>query len=195
MPARKLYDHVALKQEYVQGTMTMTDLARTRGVRSVSTLSRRAKREGWDRLRTEFQRQVDNKSLEKVADRRAEKIADIHMDSLAVIHAGILKLAEDMTAREPVMDGERVLRDRGEIVYRPAVRYTPRDLATLIDKFLVLTGQPNDVREERHLGIQIDAEADRGTLEGLLGRLRPRAALARGGGEPEESDPSRTRPN
>ena len=177
MPAPRIYDYRPVKEEFVQSDTTLSDLARKYGIRSISTLTRRAKAEGWERLRAEFRRQLENKSLEAVAEKRAQKIADIHMDSLNVIHLGILKLGEDMQAVEPVMEDGRVLRDKGgDIVYRPAVRYTPRDLATLVEKFLVLTGQPSDVKEERHLGIGISAETDQERLAELLAALRSRAA-------------------
>jgi len=179
MPAPRVYDFIPIKEKYIQGDQTLSDLAREFGIKSASTLTRRARAEGWEVRRNEFRRQVDDKSLEVVADRRAKKIADIHMDALEVIHAGILKVAEDMQAREPVMDGGMVLRDaRGEIVYRPTVRYNPRDLAILIEKVLVLTGQPSDINENRNLGINLSAATDGDALRELLNAIRPRAALA-----------------
>lgn len=189
MPAPRVYDYRVIYEEYVQGDMTLSDLARKHGVKSASTLTRRAKTEGWEARRNEFRRQVDNKSLEAVADKRAKKIADIHMDTLDVIHAGILKVAEDMQAREPVMVNGDVLRDpQGNIVWRPLTRYSPRDLAILIEKVLVLTGQPSDINEERHLGINLSAATDGDALRELLATLRPQAALAPGGSGASGSD-------
>jgi hypothetical protein len=185
MPAPRVYDYRPIRERFIQGDETLSDLARAFGIKAASTLTRRARTENWEARRQEFRRQVDNKSLEAVADKRAQKISDIHMDTLEVIHAGILKLAEDMQAREPVMDGGQVLRDaNGEPVFKPAVRYSPRDLATLIDKFLLLTGQPNERTEERHLGINVLTNADEGTLREFLDAIRPQAALAGGGRDP-----------
>lgn len=179
MPAPRVYDYKIIYDEYMQGDDTLSDLARKYGIKSISTLTRRARAEGWEAKRQDFRRQVDNKSLEAVADKRAKKIVDIHMDALEVIHAGILKVAADMDAREPVMDGGQVLRDvRGEIVYKPMTRYNPRDLAILIEKVLVLTGQPADINENRNLGINISAATDGDALRELLTAIRPRAALA-----------------
>lgn len=179
MPAPRVYDYVPIKERYIQGNDTLSDLARQFSIKSPSTLTRRAHSEGWERLRSEFRRQLDNKSLEAVAEKRAQKIADIHMDALEVIHAGILKVAEDMNAKEPVFESGQVLRDQnGDIVYRPMTRYNPRDLAILIEKVLVLTGQPSDVTEERHLGLNFNATTDGDVLRDLLSALRPRAALA-----------------
>jgi transposase-like protein len=184
VPAPRVYDYRVIYEEYVQGDMTLSDLARKHGIKSASTLTRRARAEGWEARRAEFRRQVDNKSLEAVADKRARKISDIHMDALEVIHAGVLKVAADMDAREPVMDGGVVLRDAsGEIIWRPLTRYNPRDLATLIEKLLVLTGQPSDISENRQLGVQLNAATDGDALRELLNTLRPQAALAAGGGE------------
>lgn len=179
MPAPRVYDYRPIKEEFIQGDSTLSDLARKYGIKSPSTLTRRAAKEGWEARRQEFQRQVGNKTLEAVADKRARKIADIHMDALEVIHAGILKVAEDMQAREPVMEAGQVLRDnQGEIVYRPLTRYNPRDLAILIEKVLVLTGQPSDINEERHLGINLSAATDGDALRELLNAIRPQAALS-----------------
>jgi transposase-like protein len=179
MPAPRTYDYKPIYERYVQGDQTLSDLAREFGIKSPSTLTRRAAKEGWEARRQEFRRQVDNKSLEAVADKRAAKIADIHMDALEVIHAGILKVAEDMQAKEPVMDGGQVLRDpAGNVVYRALTRYNPRDLAILIEKVLVLTGQPSDINENRQLGINLNAATDGDALRELLNAIRPRAALA-----------------
>jgi transposase-like protein len=194
VPAPRVYTYGPIKEEYVQGDITLSDLARKHGIKSHSTLSRRAKAEGWERRRAEFRRQLDNKSLEVVAERRAKKIADIQMDALEVIHAGILKVAEDMAAREPVMDNGQVLRDRdGEIVWRPATRYNPRDLAVLIEKYMTFIGQPSEITENRHLGLTFSGETHPDDLRNLLDRLRPRAALAGAGAGAEGPDPSRTR--
>jgi len=179
VPAPRVYDYKTIYDEFVQGDATLSDLARKHGIKATSTLTRRARAEGWEHRREEFRRQLDNKTLEQVADKRAKKLADIHLDALEVIHAGILKVAADMDAREPVMDGGQVLRDaRGEIVWRPLVRYNPRDLATLIEKLLVLTGQPSDINENRTLGINLSAATDGDALRELLTSIRPRAALA-----------------
>jgi hypothetical protein len=195
MPAPRVYDYVPIKERFIQGNETLSDLAREFNIKSPSTLTRRARAEGWEVKRQEFRRQVDNKSLEAVADKRAKKIADIHMDTLEVIHAGILKVAEDMSAREPVMDGGQVLRDRnGEVVYRPVTRYSPRDLAILIEKVLVLTGQPSDINENRNLGINLSAATDGDALRELLNALRPRAALAGPGAGAPGPDTSLSRP-
>lgn len=196
MPAPRVYDYRPIKQEYIQSEAepSLSDLARKYNISATSTLTRRASKEGWKRQREEFRRQVDNKSLEAVADRRAQKIADIHMDALEVIHAGILKVAEDMQAKEPVMDGGQVLRDsRGEIVYRPMTRYNPRDLAILIEKVLVLTGQPSDINENRNLGINISAASDGDVLRDLLAAIRPRAALSGSGSAAAGPDTSLSR--
>lgn len=191
MPAPRVYDYVPIRERFIQGNETLSDLAREFGIKSASTLTRRARAENWEARRAEFRRQVDNKSLEAVADKRAQKIADIHMDALEVIHAGILKVAQDMEAREPVMENGSVLRDtQGEIVYRPLTRYNPRDLAILIEKVLVLTGQPSDINESRQLGINLSAATDGDALRELLNAIRPRASLAGSGSSGSGSNPS-----
>ena len=190
------YDYIELRTQYVRGDMSIRELCRLNGVRSWSTVNERARREDWEGLRNSFRRQVENKSIEALAEKAARKIAQIRLDALEVIHAGILKLATDMDATEPVMDGGKVLRDdAGDIVWRPRVRYGPRDLAILIEKYQSLTGQPQTIGEERHLGMSLSAEADHETLRDVLSLIRPRAAIAESSGEPETGNPSRTRPH
>jgi len=91
-------DYISLKNQYVQGVMSIRELCRQNNITTWSPVNVRANREGWEALRAEFNRQVENKSLEHLAQKRAQKIAEIQLDSLEVIHAGILKMAEDMDA-------------------------------------------------------------------------------------------------
>lgn len=176
------YDYISLKNQYVQGTMSIRELCRMNDIPTWSTVSAVAKREDWDSRRAEFQRQVDNKSLEALAQKRASKLAAIESDLLEVVHAGILKMAEDMDAREPVMDGNSVLRDaEGNIVWRPVQRFGPNQLQTLVQQYLAVTGKPSQVTENRNLNANLDADLSADDMRALLAAIRPRPAL--GGAE------------
>ncbi len=130
----RIYDYISLRAQYVQTDVSLRELCRNNGIKSWSSVNDIKNREEWDRLRAEFRRQVENKSLEHLATKRANKIAEIQVDALEVIHAGILKMAEDMDATEEVeVNGRRVV--------RKLVVFGPRELATLIDKFQSLIGQ------------------------------------------------------
>ena len=190
------YDYISLKNQYVQGSMSIRELCRMNEIPTWSTVSARANREGWDALRAEFQRQVEGKSLEVLATKRANKVALIENDLLEVVHAGILKMAEDMDAREPVMDGTAVLRDdEGNIVWRPVQRFGPNQLQTLVQQYLAITGKPSTVTENRNLNANLNAEMDQTDLRALLAAIRPRAALAGAGEADRAGDPPGTRTN
>lgn len=190
------YDYISLKNQYVQGDVSIRELCRQNDIPSWSTVAAKVKKEDWDGLRAEFRRQVQHRSIEALADKRASKVIEIENDLLEVVHAGILKMAEDMDAREPVMDGNTVLRDdAGAIVYRPVQRFGPVQLQTLVAQYLAITGKPTQVTETRNLNANLSAEMEPHDLRDLLARVRPRAALARTGGTDRASDPATTRSN
>ena len=180
------YDYISLKNQYVQGTMSIRELCRANDIPTWSTVNARAKREDWDQKRTEFNRQVENKSLEHLAAKRATKIAEIQIDALEVIHAGILKMAEDMDAEEEYEVG-------GSTKRRKVMRIHPRDLAILIDKFQSLIGQPTQINENRNLGIDVLTQADPETMRDLLAALRPRQVVGPTEGTSSRPDPSSAR--
>ena len=182
------YDYISLKNQYVQGTMSIRELCRQNDIATWSTVNARANKEGWDQLRAEFNRQVENKSLEHLAQKRAQKIAEIQLDSLEVIHAGILKMAEDMDAVEEY-------EVNGVVKTRKVMRIHPRDLAILLDKFQSLIGAPQQINENRNLGVDIISQADPEVLRDLLGALRPRPLVGPTEGAAQGSHPPTARAN
>lgn len=191
------YDYISLRQQYIQTPgLSIRELCRQNDIPTWSTVNKKANDEGWDAKRQEFERQVESRSMEHLAQKRANKIAEIQIDALEVIHAGILKLAADMDAREPVMDGDKLARNaEGEIIWRPVNRYTPSQFATLIEKFQTLIGAPSQIGEHRNLGLNLSAETDDETLRGLLAAVRSRAAIAGASGPDQEPDPKNARTN
>ena len=191
------YDYPALKQQYIQTPgLSIRELCRQNDIPTWSTVNAKAKAENWDALRDELQRQVENKSLEALADKQALKIVEIRSDILDAIHMGVLKMMTDVDAREPVYENGKVLRDKdGEIVWRPVRRFGPAELEVLVKQLLALTGQPSQINENRNLNANLNSDMDANDLRAILAAIRPRAALSRGSGTPEDGDPSRTRPN
>jgi len=185
-PMRTKHDYISLKNQYIQGTMSVRELCRQNDISAWSPVNTRANRDGWEQKRIEFNRQVENKSLEHLAQKRAQKIAEIQLDSLEVIHAGILKMAEDM-------DAEEEYEIAGQIKRRKIMRMHPRDLAILIDKFQSLIGQPQQINESRTLGIEVLTQADPSVLRDLLGALRSREPVAIGQGAASVAHPSDAR--
>lgn len=191
------HDYDSLKRQYVTGSMSIRELCRQNDISSWSTVSEIAKRENWEEMRIAYAREVESRALMKMADTEADKIAKIRLDALDVIHAGILKMGSDMEHREPILDprGNPMTDEDGSIMYRPAVIYSPAQLATLIDKLLSLSGQPSQIHEERKLGIDVSTPVGEDTLRELLARLRPPKPVGGGEGTSPDVDPSRARPN
>jgi hypothetical protein len=182
------YDYISLKNQYVQGSMSIRELCKQNGITTWSTVNARANREGWNQMRAEFNRQVENKSLEHLAQKRAQKIAEIQLDSLNVIHAGILKMAEDMDAVEEY-------EVNGQTRTRKVMRIHPRDLAILLDKFQSLIGAPQQISENRNLGIDVLTQAPPELLRDILASLRPDRSLGSGQGAIEIARSEDTRSN
>ena len=116
------------------------------------------------------------------------KIAEIQLDSLEVIHAGILKMAEDM-------DAEEEYEVNGQIRKRKVMRIHPRDLAILLDKFQSLIGQPQQINENRNLGIDVLTQASPDVLRDLLASLRSERPLGPGQGAVAVARSADTRTN
>jgi hypothetical protein len=166
------YDYISLKNQYVQGSMSIRELCRQNNIPTWSAVNARAKRDDWDQKRIEFNRQI----------------AEIQVDSLEVIHAGILKMAEDMDAVEEY-------EVNGVTKTRKVMRIHPRDLAILLDKFQSLIGAPQQISENRNLGVDILSQADPETLRDLLGVLRPQQIVGPAEGAAARGHPSSTRSN
>jgi hypothetical protein len=183
------YDYIALRNEYIQTPgLSIRALCERHGIKTWSTVNKRKNDEGWEAKRAEFERQVENKSLEHLATKRAQKIAEIQLDALEVIHAGILKMAEDMDATEEYEVG-------GNVKSRKVMRIHPRDLAILIDKFQSLIGQPSQVNENRNLNLGVQAEVDATDLRTILAALRPQPVIAGPTGSADRQHPAEARTN
>jgi len=182
------YDYISLKNQFVQGSMSIRALCEQNDIKTWSAVNARANKEGWVAMRAEFSRQVENKSLEHLAQKRAQKIGEIQVDALEVIHAGILKMAEDMDETETYEVG-------GKTFTRKVMRIHPRDLAILIEKFQSLIGQPSQINESRSLGIDLITQADPEVLRDLLGALRSPKIVGPAEGESARGHPSSARSN
>jgi len=183
------YDYITLKNEYIQTPgLSVRALCERHGIKTWSTVNTRKNKEEWDRLRSEFERQVENKSLEALATKRAQKVAEIQLDALNVIHSGILKMAEDM-------DEVEYYEINGKTHQRKVMRIHPRDLAILIDKFQTLIGQPSGINENRNISLGMQAELEPDELRMILAAIRPQPAIPGATGTPDRADPSQARSN
>ena len=146
--ARPKYDYATLEQKFIQSDLNLSvrQFAEQQGV-PWSLVNQKVNSEGWREKRQEFHNKATAKAIEVSGDRLGLKIAKIREDSLDVIHAAVLKMAYDMqdhVVENP--DGSKTL-VRGQTV-------TPSDMAKLIDKLLLLTGQPTVRTEERSFNAQ-----------------------------------------
>lgn len=164
MSSRK-YDYAALEREFVQdpNDISVRALAEKHGI-PWSGLNVQANKGNWRQKREDFKRQAMSKAVERASTDLAEKITEIRRDALDAIHAAIIKMGLDMQDRQ-LQDGRFV---PGQVI-------TPSDVAKLIDKMLLLTGNPTSIGEERHIGVNLPSE-----LPPELARLIADTATERG---------------
>ena len=167
MSVRK-HDYVALEREYVNHpTLSIRALCKKHDIKGYSSVAAYAREHDWDPKRARIQERKEDKMVERVAERMADQelaLVDVVREEwLTVIRAATYKFAED-------------LKD-------PNYKVRVPDLISLIDKGLVLLGEPSSRTEERHLAIT-------GSLEGLPDSFirqladvtRPQLAAGRGEG-------------
>lgn len=182
MSARK-HDYRALEREYVQTPgLSIRALCRRHGIKSYSSVAAyaRAPENDWEGKRARVIAKAEDKAVELVSDRladeQAELVSTVRSEWLTVIRAATYKFAED-------------LKD-------PQYKVSVDSLIKLIDKGLVLLGEPSSRTEERHLALT-------GSLDGvnpdILRRIaaatRPERVVGRGEGLPPRTHPEDTRPN
>lgn len=158
MTVRK-HDYAVLEREYTTSDISIRALCRKHGIKGYSSVAAYAREHDWDGKRERIHHRTESKVIERVSDRLAEAEAslvdEVRGEWLTVIRAATYKFAED-------------LKD-------PSYRIRVDDLIKLIDKGLVLVGEPSSRTEERHLELS-------GTLDGmgpeffrqLAERTRPR---------------------
>jgi len=143
MTVRK-HDYLALEREYVSSDVSIRGLCRKHDIKGYSSVAQFAREHDWDGKRERIRNRTDMKLVERVSDQLATEEADlievVRGEWLTVIRAATYKFAED-------------LKD-------PDYRISVDALIKLIDKGLVLVGEPSERTEERHLALT-------GSLEGL----------------------------
>lgn len=100
MSKRIRADWGALRAEYINGTMSLRELAEANGIKAAGLMSRAAK-EGWDAERKRFQAESSKRALELAADDRADRLAKFNDQDLKIAEAlkakavALLKEADD----------------------------------------------------------------------------------------------------
>lgn len=79
-------DWTKLRAEFIHGTMTMRELAKTHGINS-SGVMRRAANEGWDAARKQESAKVSKAANQALGDYRASELSKFNDDDLKVARA------------------------------------------------------------------------------------------------------------
>ena len=179
MSARK-HDYTTLEREYITSTISIRSLCKKHDIKGYSSVAQYARENGWEEKRERIQGRKDTKLAERVSDQLVSDemalIEEVRGEWLTVIRAATYKFAEDLK------DSNYKLR--------------VSDLVQLIDKGLVLLGEPSSRTEERHLALT-------GTLDGLpeefvrqlADRTRPRLDVGSGESSPPRVVSEAARPN
>ena len=165
MPRAK-HDYAALRLEYIQSDITIRALAKRHGISSWSTINDRKHRDHWDADREEYRSKQRQGEIKTLVDDRIQTTIAIHAELLYAIRIAIRRYIDQLQATK---DPDSV---------------STRDLMGLIDKFLLLSGQPTSRSESKNLdlhdfgGILRDAPAE------LLVELAQLSVASGAGGQP-----------
>lgn len=163
----KKFDYDALERQYIQGEMSLRDLAVTAGMKNHSLIMRQSKVREWARKRQEYRERSAQTALTVMADNRGKYIAReerVRDNAIGAIDDMITRLREDLKKTKMVMkDG----------VYEevPFIRVTPNDIANMIDRMQILFGKPSQIHEDRSFGVELST-ADPDLLRSIVEATR-----------------------
>jgi hypothetical protein len=141
----KTHDYDILKREFLADPdLSIRELCRRHDIKGYSAVAQFARENGWYDQKEQIKARRDDKVIERVSDTLANELASriesLSEDWLTVTQAAVYKYAEQLR--------------------NPDFKVHVDDLVKLMDKGLVLTGNPSTRTEERHLALT-------GSLEGL----------------------------
>lgn len=143
---RTVHDYVKLEREYLNGKMSIRELAKSHDIKSYSTLAAYARSHGWYKRRDKIKERTEEKVIERVSEQVAEAETDELMqfrsEALAVARASIYRYAQQMQD--------------------PLFRISAAELVKIVNTGLLILGEPTARTEERRL-----------ELTGTLGELPP----------------------
>jgi hypothetical protein len=172
----RVHDYKTLEAEYIRSDISIRALCRKHGIKGFSSVAAFAREHEWDVKRGAIQARAVEKQVEKYSDQLVDETAEVRSEFLAVLRASVYRFAEQ-------------LKD-------PDFRISVDGLIKLMDKGLLLIGEPTSRTEEKHLGINISTEpvpAD--VLRDFLGEIRARRALDGAAGSALPSGPKTTGPH
>lgn len=146
------YDYDMLEREYVTTDVSLRELCRRHGITTHSLITVQSKKREWVRKREEYRTRAADQTViflaDKEADMRAREAA-VRMNAIDAIDEAITKLRADMKRTFMVLRQD-------EWVEEPVMILRPHDIAMLIDRLQVLVGKPNQITEERNIGVNFD---------------------------------------
>jgi hypothetical protein len=148
------HDYLTLEREFIEGEESIRALCRRHDIKSWSSVSTYAKKHAWEEKRAEYRRKLitrQNDALsKKMAEGRAEKIAKALDDAVDVSSALIWAFYDSLKDRW-VEDPET-----GKRMFVPAQVIEAGDFVKVVDKIMVLNGQPT--KREAHVGLNVSGE-------------------------------------
>ena len=164
----KRHPYRDMEREYITSDISIRELCRKHGVSAHSLVVVQAKKHKWAEKREQYQTQESDAYIARLAARRADRLAEIHDKALDVIEEALTEFRKDMKATKPVRQPD------GSITERPVMRLTPKDVAILLDRLMVLFDKPGRVSEGRDLSVKSELPLD--TLNEIVELTRGRAA-------------------
>lgn len=150
----KRYDYPAMESQYIASDdVSIRELARRHGVANHSLVHEYARRHKWQEKRSLRQAKSDEKKVEILADRvayRQSRLEDAFDSTVELIVESLDKFRSD-------------LRNNPD-----EVSIAPKDLVLLIDRLLVMKGQPSQITEERNLGLSLSGPVRSDQLAAIL---------------------------
>lgn len=179
MTVRK-HDYTTLEREYITSTISIRGLCKKYDIKGYSSVAQYAREHGWDEKRERIMGRKQDKMVERVSDQLAEAevslVEEVRSEWLTVIRAATYKFAES-------------LKD-------PEYKLRVSDLVQLIDKGLVLLGEPSSRTEERHLALTGSLEQlPEAFVRRLADSTRPEQSVGHGTNLPTRVGPEATRQN
>lgn len=149
--SRTTHDYKALRLEYIQSDISIRELCKKHQIKSWSTVNAKKNEENWDADREAFRAELQSRELTALVDQRIATVAAIHEELLFAIRVAVRRFTAD---RQRENNPDPV---------------TARDLMGLIDKFLLLSGQPTSRTESR----SFEQHAFSGDFGGILAGAPP----------------------
>lgn len=142
-----------LEREFITSQISLRELCRKHGISAHSLVTVQAKKGKWQEKREQYQANEDEAFMSRHAARMADRQAELRDKAIDTNDQDLDKFREDMRATEKKRIG-------GEWVEVPVMRFTPKDVAVLLDRLMVLFERPARIAEGRDLTVSSELPID-----------------------------------